>query len=171
MRALPPLRIVLRGLAAGAVGTTALDLVWFYRYKRDGGTDSFIDWEFSRKLAGWDDAGAPGQIGKRLFEGVLRQELPDERAGLVNDVMHWSYGLSWAVGFGTVAASLPARRMPQVGLAFGSLVWASDYVILPIAGVYEPIWKYDGKTLADDLSAHLVYGVVTAATFRLISAR
>jgi hypothetical protein len=44
--------------------------------------------------------------------------------------------------------------------------------VLPAAGLYEPIWKYDRKTLAKDLSAHLVYGVITAAVFdRLLPRR
>ena len=166
-----PLRVGLRGLTAGVVGTTAMDLLWFHRYKRGGGEDRFIDWELSRGLAGWEDAGAPAQIGKRLFEGVFGQELSGERAGLVNDVMHWSYGLGWAVGYAAVASWLPALPAPRSGIAFGALVWASDYVVLPLAKVYKPIWEYDARTLADDLSAHLLYGVATATTFRLLSAR
>jgi hypothetical protein len=31
-------------------------------------------------------------------------------------------------------------------------------VILPAAKLHDPIWKYDRKVLADDLSAHLVTG-------------
>ena len=31
---------------------------------------------------------------------------------------------------------------------------------------YEPIWKYDLKTLGNDLIAHLVYGLTTAAVWR-----
>ena len=171
MASATPLQVVLRGLAAGAIGTTAMDLLWFYRYKRGGGEDRFIDWELSRGLGSWDGAGAPAQIGKRLFEALFHRELASERAGLVNDVMHWSYGLGWAVGYAVVASSLRARPAPRSGIAFGSLVWASDYVVLPLAKVYEPIWEYDVKTLADDLSAHLLYGVTTATTFRLLSPR
>ena len=37
--------------------------------------------------------------------------------------------------------------------------------MLPAAKLYEPIWKYDVKTLANDLSAHLVYGLATAAAY------
>ena len=32
-----PLGAVARGLVAGAVGTLAMDLLWFYRYRRGGG--------------------------------------------------------------------------------------------------------------------------------------
>jgi hypothetical protein len=42
-------------------------------------------------------------------------------------------------------------------------------VILPILKLYKPIWEYDRKTLANDLSAHLVYGIATAAALRGLS--
>jgi hypothetical protein len=35
--------------------------------------------------------------------------------------------------------------------------------------LYEPIWAYDRKTLADDLSAHLVYGLATAAALQAMA--
>lgn len=171
MTPLPPLRVLARGIAAGVVGTLAMDLVWFSRYKRGGGRDGFLDWEFSRGLVSWEDAGPPAQIGKRLFEALFARELAGERAGIVNDVMHWSYGLVWAGQYAVVASSLRTPPGPQAGIAFGAVVWASDYVVLPLAKVYEPIWRYDAKTLADDLSAHLVYGVVTATTYRALSPR
>jgi hypothetical protein len=55
------------------------------------------------------------------------------------------------------------------GLPFGAAVWASGYVVLPLLGVYEPIWKYDLETLGKDLSAHLVFGTATAAAFSLLA--
>jgi hypothetical protein len=42
-------------------------------------------------------------------------------------------------------------------------------VVLPLLGVYKPIWKYDLRTLGKDLSAHLVFGTATAVAFRLLS--
>jgi len=54
------------------------------------------------------------------------------------------------------------------GLPFGALVWASGYAVLPETGLYKPIWEYDAKTLATDLSAHLAYGAGTGAAFSLL---
>jgi hypothetical protein len=54
-------------------------------------------------------------------------------------------------------------------LALGPVVWISGYVLLPEGGLYKPIWEYDAKTLAGDLSAHLAYGVGTGVTFWLIA--
>jgi hypothetical protein len=47
-------------------------------------------------------------------------------------------------------------------------VWATGYVVLPAAKLYQPIWEYDRVTLAKDLSAHLVYGLATAVALRLL---
>jgi len=48
-------------------------------------------------------------------------------------------------------------------------VWAGDYVVIPEAGLYKPIWEYDAKTLASDLTAHLAYGAGTGAAFWLFA--
>jgi hypothetical protein len=40
-----------------------------------------------------------------------------------------------------------------------------------LAKLYKPIWEYDAETLAKDLSAHLAYGLATAATFGLLERR
>jgi hypothetical protein len=163
-----PLGAVVRGLVAGAVGTAVMDTLLFVRYRRGGGHSRFCDWEFSSGLKGWEDAPAPAQVGKRLVEGLFQIELPPRRAWLVNNVTHWAFGMLNGAPYGLVAGSLPRTRIAY-GVPFGAGVWASGYVVLPAAGLYEPIWKYDRKTLGDDLSAHLVYGLTTSATWRLVS--
>lgn len=165
-----PVGAVARGLVAGAVGTLAMDLLLFARYRRDEGKDGFAGWEFSAGVEDWDAAPAPAQVGRRLVEGVFQRELPDGRARLVNNITHWAYGISAAAGYGLLAGSL---RNPRVlyGAPFGAGVWACGYVVLPAAGLYKPINQYDKVTLAKDLSAHLVFGLTTAATFRLLTGR
>jgi uncharacterized membrane protein YagU involved in acid resistance len=71
---------------------------------------------------------------------------------------------------GTYGVLAGSRRKPHVlaGVPFGVVVWASGYVVLPAAGLYQPIWKYDAKTLASDLSGHLAYGAGTGAAFWLL---
>lgn len=165
---LTPIGAIMRGAVAGVVGTAAFDALLFWRYRRGGGESKFFDWEFSAGVSSWDEAPAPAHVGKRLVEGLFAIELPDKRARLVNNVMHWAYGIGNGAQYGIVASSL---RNPRVvcGLPFGAAVWASGYVILPAAELYEPIWNYDVKTLANDLSAHLVYGATTACAFRVLS--
>jgi hypothetical protein len=168
-RRLTPLGAVTRGLVAGAAGTAAMDALLFARYKRDHGTSDFADWEFSAGLSSWDEAPAPAQVGKRLVEGLFKRELPATRAGLVNNVTHWAYGMLGGAQYGIVAGSLGTPRV-RYGLPFGASVWATGYAVLPAAKLYKPIWDYDGHTLVKDLSAHLVYGIGTATTLRLLAA-
>ena len=154
---------VVRGAVAGLAGTVAMDLVWYRRYRAGGGEGGFADWEVTQDVASWDEAPAPAQMGRKLVQAVGR-DVPLERAAALTNLMHWAYGTSWTVGYGLVL-----RRRPWwAGPAFGATVWASDYVTLPLAGVYQPIWTYDAGTLWQDLSAHLVFGAAADATLRLL---
>lgn len=163
-----PIGAIMLGTAAGAVGTAAMDLVWFSRYRRGGGDQKLVAWESAKDVANWDDASAPGQVGRRLVEGFTQRELPDSSARALTNVVHWATGLAWGAQFGIVAGST-GRRAWTLGLAFGPLVWLTSYVVMPLAKLYKPIWEYDPKTLAKDLSAHIVYGTATGATFAALA--
>lgn len=167
-RGVTPLGAVVRGLVAGAVGTAAMDALLYATYRRGHGEEAFEPWEFSSGVDSWDQAPAPAQVGKRLVEGLFQRELPPQRARLVNNITHWGYGILGGVQYGIVAGSLPSPRI-LYGLPFGASVWAAGYVVLPAAKLYKPIWEYDRTTLAKDLSAHLVYGLGTAAALRVLA--
>jgi hypothetical protein len=164
-----PLGAVARGLAAATVGTLAMDLTMFLKY-RHGGKDRFRDWEFSANVTTWADAPAPAQVGRRLVEGVFQRQLPDERAALVNNITHWAYGVLAGGQYGLLAGSLRRPRL-RYGAAFGAGVWATSYAVLPATGLYKPITQYDRVTLAKDLANHLIYGLTTAAVFQVLSPR
>jgi hypothetical protein len=167
-----PLGALARGALAGAVGTLAMDSVWYARYRRGGGTKAPLAWELGLDVEKWEDAPAPAQLGRRLFEAFTQRDLPVEKAALVNDVMHWSYGLASGAAFGAVAGSLRTRSrlaVTALGLPFGAAVWGLSYATLPLAGLYKPIWEYDIPVLAKDLSAHLAYGVGTAGVFAMLA--
>lgn len=157
-----------RGVAAATLGTLAFDCFLYRRYRREGGDSGFADWESSAGVTGWEDAPAPAKVGKRLLETVLGRELPPESARLVNNVTHWAFGAQAGAFYGLLVGS---RGSPELwyGIPFGAGVWASGYVVLPVFGVYRPIWEYDRETLQKDLTGHLVYGLATAAAFRLLS--
>jgi hypothetical protein len=158
------LRSALCGLVAGAAGTVAMDLVWYARYKRNGGESGFLKWEFASAPTKWDDAGAPAKVGKLLYETTTHTQLPDSAIGSTTNVMHWAYGTQWGVVLALGIGSANNVR-PWHGPLLGASVWLASYVSLPISGFYKPIWAYDAKTLWQDLSAHLVYGAGTIAAF------
>jgi hypothetical protein len=157
-----------RGVSASAVGTAAMDLLLYRRYRHEGGDAAFAGWESSEGLESWDDAPAPALVAKRLLDGVLGHEVSARYARVLNNATHWGFGLANGAVYGLVAGS---RRRSAVwaGPPFGAAVWSGGYVVLPLFGVYRPIWKYDLETLWKDLSAHLVFGTATAAAFSLLT--
>ncbi|MET0780470.1 MAG: DUF1440 domain-containing protein [Microbacterium sp.] len=157
-----------RGVAAAAPGTLAMDASLYRRYRHDGGNDAFPGWESSEGLVSWENAPGPALAAKVLLEGVFKREISPRYARLLNNATHWGFGLAAGAAYGLLIGS---RRRTKVwyGLPFGAAVWASGYVVLPQLGVYKPIWKYDLETLAKDLSAHLVFGTATAAAYSILT--
>lgn len=158
---------MLAGALAGAIGTLAMDVLWYTRARRQGSELRFAEWEVTRSLDRWADAPAPAQMGRKIIAAVTGEDPPVERAAAISNTMHWAYGTSSAAGY-ALAFPHPPR---WAGLALGAAVWASDYITLPLAGVYKPIWKYDATTLAKDLSAHLVFGAATDGALRVLKPR
>jgi hypothetical protein len=161
-----PIGALLHGFGAGAVGVAGLDLVQLWRYRRDGGDRRTVDWELSRGLT-WEEAPAPAQVGRRVAEGIFNVELADRWAPLTNNVAHWGYGIAWGGLFGLMHGSM-AKPGLRHGLFFGTFVWLAGYVILPMAKLYRPLWRYDAVTLGWDWAGHLVYGLGTSATLQLL---
>src|SRR5437762_12694604 len=89
-----PLAAVIGGVLAGAVGTVCLDTVHYLKYRRRGGKDSPLTWEFA-PVDNWDNAPAPGLVAKRVIEGFSKRELPDSSAWLLSTVAHLPYGSAW----------------------------------------------------------------------------
>jgi hypothetical protein len=158
---------VIRGVAASAVGTLAMDDSLYLRYRHDGGKTSFPAWESSDGLTTWDNAPAPARVAKKLLEDVLGRDIPPRYARFLNNATHWGMGLATGAAYGLLVGARGSKVW--YGVPFGAAVWAGGYVVLPQLGVYEQIWKYDLETLAKDLGAHLVFGTATTAAYGLLS--
>lgn len=158
-----PIRAITSGAVAGAVGTLAMDLLWYRRHIEGGGEGSFSDWEFASP-EDYDAAGAPAKVGKRLVEGLFRTNLPPKSAGMMTTMVHWSTGMGWGVVHGILSGSAPRSKVAH-GAVTGLVAWLAAYTVLAPADLYQPIWEYEPKTLWKDLSAHLVFGVATGAAF------
>jgi hypothetical protein len=85
------------------------------------------------------------RVSTRVAEGCDRHH---QEALLV--IKEWSSGIVRRLAAGAVAGA--------AGTARSSRWWA-----------YKPIWAYDAQTLANDLSAHLVFGSTTSAVFAALT--
>lgn len=158
-------RRIVAGTIAGVVGTVAMDLLWYDRYRRGGGDDGFSDWEFATGTSSFDEASAPGQVGKKIADTV-GVEVPDEAAGPTTNVMHWLTG----VGYGLAHALFQNGRGPVGGgIGTGVGAFGNSYATMGALGIYDPIWTYDRDALGKDLSAHLVFGAATGIAYRLFA--
>ena len=156
------------GAVAGAVGTAAMDLLLYQRYRRDGGKDAFATWELAAGVTSWEEASAPGLVGQKLERLVTRRPPPDRWARTTTNLVHWATGIGWGLQYGALAGRTAQHPLVRA-LALGPAAWLSGYAVLPLAGVYQPIWEYDARTLGEDLSAHLVFGGVTSAVFAALT--
>ncbi len=153
---------LIRGLAAGVAGTAAMTAYQTIVSRIRGGGSS-------REPETWDDAPAPAQVGRKALR-LVGVEVARDRIPLLTNVVHWSYGTFWGAVYGVAYALGVEAPWLVTGIVFGLLVWLFGYVVLPLLRVYDPIWKYDAKTLALDASYHLVFGIGVAAAFRLLAA-
>jgi hypothetical protein len=155
-----------RGLAAGVAGTAAMD-GWYEVLKRlRNGTKP-------KPAAGpkdWTAAPAPAQVARLAIRAVTKRDVPIEYIGVLTNVTHWGYGISWGVLY--AGADRALRRNPlRSGVRFGTTVWGIGYVILPALKLYKPIWRYPPRTLAIDLSYHLAYGLGVANGYQALNGR
>ena len=105
-----PLGAIACGLVAGAIGTAAMDTLLFPRYRREGGESSAEAWELSEGITSSEEAPAPAEVGRRVVEGLFQVKLSSSRAPLVNNVMHWAYGMIGGAQYGIVSGSLSRTR-------------------------------------------------------------
>jgi hypothetical protein len=96
-----PLAAIVGGLLAGAIGTVSMDTVRYVKYRRGGGQDSPLAWEFG-PVDSWEQAPDPGQVTKRLIEGFTQREIPDRWAWLTSTLTHWAYGSAAGALYGVL---------------------------------------------------------------------
>jgi hypothetical protein len=184
------LTATLSGALAGTAGTAAMDLFWYARQALSADQGRGADAGHvaaSRASSGqpvssaigdrsgddeepddWSTLTAPALVGKRVYEGVTQRALEARFTRFVGAVVHWGYGMWWGGLFGLFAVSAPRSR-PVWGPLFGAAVWGTSYLLLPVTGLYRPVWEYRPAELVPDLTAHLIYGAGTGATFTVIA--
>lgn len=161
---LSPAGAVALGLGAGVIGT-GLMTAWqetVARFKRsmtpkhmDNGSDP------------WGRAPAPAQVGRRFVQSVLQRDVPPERIPLFTNAVHWGFGTMMGTAYGLLESTVGGKPIVQ-GPLFGLGVWAQSYATLVPMGLYKAPWRYPAKSIAKDLSYHLVYGTGTAAGYELL---
>jgi hypothetical protein len=161
---LNPLGALAVGVGAGVIGTTFMT-AWqelAARLKHSMTVKHMADEEDP-----WERAPAPARVGRLLVQTVLRRDVPPERIHFFTNAVHWGFGTMMGGVYGLVQGKVPAKPALS-GPLFGLGVWAQSYATLVPMGLYKPPWQYPAKSIAKDVSYHLVYGAGTAAGYQLL---
>lgn len=155
-----------RGIAAGVIGT-AFMTAWqeiVAHFRRHSMPKMMRQAE---EADPWEKAPAPARVGRLFVNIALKRDVPPARIPLFTNAVHWLFGTGMGAMYGLLHGTL--RRKPAVdGPLFGLGVWAQSYATLVPLGLYKPPWAYPAKTIAKDISYHLVYGAGTAAGYKLV---
>jgi hypothetical protein len=150
---LSPIGAAARGIAASAAGTGAMTAAQTAYYEAND----------------MESSSTPAEVARRIVEGVLKREVPEERMNALNQGMHWLYGSSWGLPYGIVAGT---RRRPASivasGLALGLGVWGASRAEMTAMQIAPPPWQDPPSSLAMDVGFHLVYGLAGATVFRVL---
>ena len=158
--------VVLVGAVTGGLGTLVMDALQYRRYRAGGGDQRFGQWESASTVTSFQDAPAPAEVGRRVADH-FGQPLPDQWAAATNNIVHWATGISWGVTAATLARIGLVGAVPA-GVVAAAGAFATAYVVLGLAAIYEPIWRYDRTTLINDATAHGVFGLATGTSLALV---
>jgi len=161
-----PLSVTVKGAIAGLVGTVVVTIAMKYApqlmqqpglsEQGGGGGGSQKQGEPTEKLA------------EKVAEGVFEQPIGEDTKQAAREAIHWSYGAAWGALYEIVQSSL---RLPHWlhGTVFGGLVALVASTLVPAMRVVPPPEAQPSSQKIMMGAINLLYGWVTALTFRLLS--
>lgn len=158
------LRRTLRGIAAGATGTAALNIATYVDMAARGRASS----EVPAKVAGalTQSVGMPLEAEANGSEHVSQNEQAkaQHRLSGLGALMGYATGLGIGALYGLARPILVKLPLPLAGLALGAAAMASSDVPATITGATNPkTWGAAGW--ASDIIPHAIYGLVTVLTY------
>lgn len=147
------LRAVMKGLAAGAAGTVALNVATYLDMAVRGRGSSSTPAETAGELA--------DKVGVDLAEEGPDSETAENRRSGLGALMGYVAGLGVGAAYGALRATVgPVSRPAAVaGLTVAATVASAGPMTL--LGITDPR-EWDATSWAMDIGPHLAYGLVTA---------
>jgi xanthosine utilization system XapX-like protein len=154
---------LLWGIAAGAVGTIALDIV------------GYLDMLVRARPASSTPAEVAGALAERAgvelaADGNDSESAGNRRSGL-GALLGYGVGLGVGAAYGLLRSLRPAPRRPWPAVAgLGLVAMAASDLPATALGVTDPrSWGAAGW--ASDVLPHLAYGVATATVYEALAGR
>ncbi len=108
------------------------------------------------------------KAAEMVSEGAFDHKLTKKEKEIAGPAMHYAMGATSGAIYG-VASSLAPISTFGAGIPFGAAVWLiADDVAVPALGLSKSPTEFPLSTHAYALSSHLVYGLATDLTRRLL---
>ncbi len=114
------------------------------------------------------DEDATIKTAKAISQTLFAHELTDDEKKWAGPAVHYSLGASLGAVYGGLAETAPISTA-GAGTAYGTAVWFfADEIAVPAFGLSKGPAEFPLSTHLSALASHLVFGVVTGLTRRLI---
>ena len=114
------------------------------------------------------DEDATVKTAQAISRLAFHHELTDSEKRWAAPAVHYSMGVGFGAVYGFLAEKVPATAA-GLGLPYGTAVWiGADEVAVPAMGFAKGPAETSLSAHLNALASHLVYGVVTAATRKLM---
>ncbi len=156
------LKDTLLGVVAGAAGTVALNVATYVDMAARGRSSSSAPSKMVEIVANKAGLSLSAQS-----KGSQDETTQNRESGL-GALLGYVNGLGVGVAYGLLRSQLDELPLPLAGIGVGLLAMAASDVPLVALKVSDPkTWGVSGW--AADLIPHIIYGLVTVATFEALS--
>ncbi|MGC2658724.1 MAG: DUF1440 domain-containing protein, partial [Bryobacteraceae bacterium] len=107
------------------------------------------------------------KAAKAISTSVFHHELSNDEKKWAGPAVHYGLGTALGAVYGSVAECSAVQA--GAGAAYGTAVWiGADEIAVPVLGLSEPPTKTPVSGHAMALASHLVFGLVTHFTRKLV---
>lgn len=150
---------LIAGLAAGAAGTAALNVLTYMDMAARGRPSSTVPAELAERLA--------QRASVDLAAGLAPGDPVENRKQGVGALLGYLTGLGVGLGYGVFRTGFKRPSSLLAGTLLGLVAMAASDVPATVLGVTSPsTWGASGW--ASDLFPHLAYGLTTAVVFETL---
>lgn len=150
-----------KGLAAGALGTWAMEKVTGLFWERE---DEEARERYEEVTGG---RYPPARMAEKA-DTLLHLGLSEEQRPYLAQGLHWAYGLGAASAYALLRRRLPVAAAGQ-GLLFGAVFsLIGDELFTSVTGLAEPPREYPWQAHARGFVGHLAFGLVADTTLDLL---
>jgi len=165
-----PTKIVMKGMLAGLAGTAAVTAAMYGLSAMMGPEEA----ERQESQFGPPRQETPRQAPTETFtertaSGVAQQPLSQDQKQTLATATHWLYGSAWGAIYALAHTTLQLPE-PIGGGLFGLMVWGvGPLSTFPAMKITPPPSQQDRRTHLTNGALHMLYGWVTAFTFKMLS--